>query len=237
MKIEVDLMRMAMEPDVGRPVVVALLCTLPQDAAELAVAEWQAVLKVRLVDEVAQLDAEAIPYEVAANAATAVAAIEDELRKAEARGLGIDAGTPLEQCGLSVKTVNALQRAGLKNLGDLTTWSAERLLTTVDRFGKGALAEVEAALAHAGLALADAGASAPEPARAGPPTPRADLLDAGNGEAKPPQDLRELLRAAEHHLGRAKVWELMQAQGVAKLSQVTPAAEAALRKAITEAMT
>ena len=64
-----------------------------------------------------------------------------------------DAAQSLTDC-LSAKTANALTRAGYSTLGDLEGKSAHFLRSTVDRFGKGAQIEVEAAMAAAGLALA-----------------------------------------------------------------------------------
>lgn len=54
---------------------------------------------------------------------------------------------------LSVRSHNCLDRAGIETVGDLTNWTAVRLLK-LPNFGRGCLEDVQAALADLGLELA-----------------------------------------------------------------------------------
>ncbi len=58
---------------------------------------------------------------------------------------------PLSELSLSLRTVNALERAGILNVEALLSRSAESLLAEIDNFGEQSLAEVYAALAKLGF--------------------------------------------------------------------------------------
>ena len=207
MKIEVDLLRMDNEGcavKMARTCAVALLSALPDDQAELAVIEWEAVRTARVGDAKKQRDALAADRSLLPRSDTAAIAKswaaasnkahQETARKPRGRPPGTriiapndpepardaiaayDGAQPLADC-LSAKTANALTRAGYATLGDLEGKSGKFLRGTVDWFGKGAQAEVEAAMAAAGLALAP-----DEPAKRGR-KPRAERATAPEAAA------------------------------------------------------
>lgn len=221
MIIEVNLNELSDAPDYGTALAVALLSALPQDAAELAVAQWRAVLAVRDKADADELDAASIyeTYDQAEEPETRL----DITAPAERR---YSAGTPLEHA-LSAKTANALRHAGFQVLGDLEVSSGDWLVKTVDRFGKGALAEVEAVMAKAGLSLSQKAGVSHRPAE-----PEQD--SSGNGADAMP--LRDLVRKAEHEAGRQTVWQVFQKHGATKLRDITPDIEPAFRADLAEAL-
>lgn len=247
MKIEIDLMQVQATPDVARALVVAGLCALPQDEAELAVAEWQAVLGVRTADEDGKLGAINIPFDSDVSRETSgVTAAEQSPKSAasepsEGDPAALGADTPLAYAGLSAKTVGALTRAGFETLGDVTTKTGDWLTANVDRFGKGALAEVETAMSSAGLSLGveeaptPAAATTPQPEPAVIPQRDLELPQQGNGTDLAGLDTRALVRRAEHAIGREKVWDIFKQHGVSKLVALGDK-EPAFRTSLIEAM-
>jgi hypothetical protein len=263
MMIQVDLTRIHDAPDLGRVAAVALLSALPVDEAQLAVHQWRVCLaaaatsddldNIPLAGSVEfKVDHEMAPTVIEGPGQRPQQPVRDTQQEPQAVQQ-IGKGTRLEDV-LSAKTANALKHAGFQVLGDLETRSAGWLLSTVDRFGKGGLAEVEAAMAKAGLSLSTESGVPKAPVRqqerAGPPTPHSDDIPfnvqpkpvvpepaqasfLGNGGAV---TLRNLCRRAEEHLGRERTWALLQAVGVSKISAATAEQEAALRASIAEAL-
>jgi DNA-directed RNA polymerase alpha subunit len=73
--------------------------------------------------------------------------------KKEHHGGDLPATTGVEALGLTGRTRNALTRHGIRNLGQLTCYSADELVCEVIRLGTGAAAEIEEALGRVGLSL------------------------------------------------------------------------------------